>query len=235
MKTSLLIIATSAALQGHVAIGQQTSARELKQKRRKTKSKGLKKDLNQAACTRDVFSMVNPHGDWDNTTHDFHPFVWYHTLEDIHSLWTEDYFDYVVDIRGLTDIIFDDGTDDGLLLEGWETVHIPGSFPIDAIPADQPPENITMLVDFQSSNICKDSRIFVHCWSGISANKVAKSLIALGFTNVHAAGPAGSAGLWDWITAGYDVFRGDTFDPEDYVPSCIECDMPEEVPEEGGI
>ena len=69
-----------------------------------------------------------------------------------------------------------------------------------------------MLVDFTSTNVCKDSPIFVHCWSGISGNRVSQTLINLGFTNVHAAGPEGSTGMWDWRNAGYDVVYNDVFD-----------------------
>jgi len=145
--------------------------------------------------------------------------VWYHTLDDIHGLWQEDYFDHVLDIRPLNDVTLEGG----LLLEGWETFHIPGSYPINVFPPDQPVEDIAMLVDFTSTNVCKDSRIFVHCWSGISGNRVAKSLIALGFTNVHAAGPQGTAGVWDWKMAGYDLVYGDVFDASAprLMPACM--------------
>lgn len=190
------------------------SSQQLRQRR----AKGGKE---QAACSRKVYSVVNENPAWDEG-HDYHPQVWYHTLEDTHSLWKSDYFDYVLDIRPLQDANLTLADNSTLLLEGWETFHIPGSYPINVFPPDQPVEDIDMLVDFQSSNVCKDSRIFVHCWSGISGNMVAKSLIALGFTNVHAAGPAGSAGMWDWIEAGYDVVRGDIFNAHKMQPSCAE-------------
>ena len=176
-------------------------------------------------CTRNVYSVVKPNEEWPN--HTFHPQVWYHTLDEIHSLWQEDYFDYVLDIRPLEDFTLDLATGP-LFLEGWQTFHIPGSFPINVFPPDQPVEDVNMLVDFASSDVCKDSRIFVHCWSGISGNRVSQTLIDLGFTNVHAAGPEGSAGIWDWKTAGYDIIENDTFDPSlaKFQPDCIDtCSM----------
>ena len=78
-----------------------------------------------------------------------------------------------------------------------------------------------MLVDFTSTNVCKDSRIFVHCWSGISGNMVAKTLIELVFTNVHAAGPQGSAGIWDWKTAEWELVYNDTFEASTLQPDCM--------------
>lgn len=170
-----------------------------------------------ATCTRETWSIVSPNSEWDS--HIFNPQVWYHTLEDIHSLWQEGYFDYVLDIRPLQDTTLDSG----LLLEGWETLHIPGSYPISVFPPDTPVEEVDMLVDFTSTNVCKDSRIFVHCWSGISGNRVAQTLIDLGFTNVHAAGPEGSAGMWNWRDAGYDVVYDDVFDASEprLQPACM--------------
>lgn len=166
-------------------------------------------------CSRETWSIVSPNTSWTN--HPFHPQVWYHTLEDIHGLWKENYFDYVLDIRPLND---------NGVLEGWESFHIPGSYPINVYPANTPTEEVEMLVDFTSTNVCKDSRIFVHCWTGISGNRVAKTLIELGFTNVHAAGPQGSAGVWDWKTAGYELTYNDTFMPNN-VPSCMNtCRVP---------
>lgn len=184
-------------------------------------SKQSKSDPISACCTRQVYSVLDPNTSW--TDHPFHTQVWYHTLDDIYNLWKEDYFDYVLDIRGLQDITIDNGGTP-LLLEGWETFHIPGSFPIGVFPPDTPANEVDMIVDFASSNVCKDSRIFVHCWSGISGNMVAKTLIELGFTNVHAAGPQGSAGIWDWKTAGYEVVMGDTFDAMEprLQPTCID-------------
>mmetsp|Transcript_3312 Transcript_3312/g.3523 ORF Transcript_3312/g.3523 Transcript_3312/m.3523 type:complete len:86 (+) Transcript_3312:865-1122(+) len=81
-----------------------------------------------------------------------------------------------------------------------------------------------MLVDFTSTNVCKDSRVFVHCWSGISGNMVAQTLIELGFTNVHAAGPESNAGIWDWKTAGYEIVENDKFDANEkrFQPSCMD-------------
>ena len=136
-----------------------------------------------AQCTRDVWSVMNPNLSWGD--HTFNGQVWYHTLEDIHGLWQEGYFDYVLDIRPLQDVTLtlEDGSD--LLLEGWESFHIPGSFPITVFPADTAVDEVDMLVDFTRTNVCKDSRVFVHCWSGISGNRVAQTLIELGFTNVH--------------------------------------------------
>jgi rhodanese-related sulfurtransferase len=168
----------------------------------------------KARCTRDVYSVVDPNASW--TDHPFHTQVWYHTLDDIYKLWKEDYFDYVLDTRPLQDIDND--------REGWETIHIPGSFPIDIFPPDTPANEVDMLVDFASSKVCKDARIFVYCWSGRSANMVAKTLIELGFTNVHAAGPQGSAGIREWRDAGYEVVIGDTFNAEEkrFQPACID-------------
>merc|ERR1712127_785892 len=123
-----------------------------------------------APCTRETWSVVAPNETW--TGHNFHPQVWYHTLEDIHELWKAEYFDYVLDIRPLQDFTIDN-PGSPLLLDGWESFHIPGSYPINVFPPDTPAMNVTMLVDFTSTNVCKDSRIFVHCWSGISGNRVA--------------------------------------------------------------
>mmetsp|Transcript_19466 Transcript_19466/g.33436 ORF Transcript_19466/g.33436 Transcript_19466/m.33436 type:complete len:197 (-) Transcript_19466:64-654(-) len=169
----------------------------------------------KAYCTRDVYSVVDPNTSW--TDHPFHTQVWYHTLEDIYKLWKEDYFHFVLDIRPLQDVPLDDG-----VLEGWETIHIPGSYPINVFPPETPANEVEMLVDFTFGNMCKDARIFVHCWSGIAGNMVAKTLIELGFTDVHAAGPQGSAGMWAWRDAGYDVVMGDTFNAEQLQPWCID-------------
>ena len=211
IKAIALILLTESA-QGHTS-------------RRTKNSKGTKNSKAKAACSRSVWSAVDTNLAWEGgaTTHDYHPQVWYHTLEDIHSLWKDKYFDYVLDIRPLEDLTVDnDGTP--LLLQGWETFHIPGSYPINVFPPDIPAAEVKMLVDFNSSNVCKDSRIFVHCWSGISGNMVAKTLIELGFTNVHAAGPAGSAGMWDWMKAGYEVTENDTYKP--MVAKCMNtCSM----------
>jgi len=177
--------------------------------------------ISEAACDREVWSLVNPNIVWTGHTH--HPQVWYHSLEDIHSLWKDDYFDYVLDIRALADVtINNDGTP--LLLEGYETLHIPGSYPITVFPPETPVDEVDMLVDFTSTNVCKDSRVFVHCWSGISGNMVAKTLIKLGFTNVHAAGPEGGAGIWDWKAAGYELVENDKFDANEkrFQPSCMD-------------
>mmetsp|Transcript_24475 Transcript_24475/g.27873 ORF Transcript_24475/g.27873 Transcript_24475/m.27873 type:complete len:226 (+) Transcript_24475:299-976(+) len=208
------------------AVSKNASARMTKKSKKSVKSATNPKDhtnpiISEAACTRNVWSVVDPNEDW--TDHIHHPQVWYHTLEDIHSLWKDDYFDYVLDIRPLEDFTIDnDGSP--LLLEGYESFHIPGSYPITFFPPDTPLDEVDMLVDFTSTSVCKDSRVFVHCWSGISGNRVAKSLIALGFTNVHAAGPEGSAGIWDWVTAGYEVVENDTFDAseERFQPSCMD-------------
>ena len=198
----------------------------MKSKSSKKSKKTPKSDPTSACCTRSVYSVLDPNTSW--TDHPFHTQVWYHTLEDIYNLWTEDYFDYVLDIRPLQDITIDNaGTP--LLLEGWETFHIPGSYPINVFPPDTPAAEVEMLVDFASSNVCKDARIFVHCWSGISGNMVARTLIELGFTNVHAAGPQGSAGILDWKIAGYELVYGDTFDAEakHLQPECMKaCQAP---------
>lgn len=168
-----------------------------------------------ARCTRETWSIVKPNEEWTN--HRFHPQVWYHTLQDMHDLWKDGYFDYVLDIRPLEDTTMSNGQ----LLEGWQSFHIPGSYPIDVFPATTLPEDVEMLVDFTSTNVCKDSRIFLHCWSGISANMVAKTLIELGFTNVHVAGPEGTAGIWDWKNDGYELIYNDTFVEEQMIPECI--------------
>jgi len=178
--------------------------------------------ISEAACNREVWSLVNPNiVGW--TSHTYHPQVWYHSLEDIHSLWKEDYFDYVLDIRALADVTTEYGGAP-LLLEGYETLHIPGSYPITVFPPNTPVDEVDMLVDFTSTNVCKDSRVFVHCWSGNSGNVVAKTLIKLGFTNVHAAGPEGSAGIWDWRAAGYELVENDKFDANEkrFQPSCMD-------------
>ena len=198
-----------------------TNSRQLKASGKKVlvgkKSKG---DPTSAYCTREVYSIVdpNPSSSWDG--HTYHQQVWYHSLEDIHNLWKEDYFDYVLDIRPLQDVPLDNGG----VLEGWESFHIPGSYPVNIFPSDTPASEVQMLVDFDSSTACKDARIFVHCWVGVAANMVAKTLIELGFTNIHAAGPQGSAGIWDWKAAGYDLVMNDTFDAEEsrLQPACID-------------
>lgn len=191
-------------------------ARNLKGGKSKKGGKGKQKsDPTSACCTREVYSVLDPNTSW--TDHPFHTQVWYHTLEDIHALWKEDYFDYVLDIRPLTDTVLDDG----MVLEGWETFHIPGSYPINVFPPTTPADEVEMLVDFSSSNVCKDARIFVHCWSGIAGNMVANTLIELGFTNVHAAGPQGSAGMWNWRAAGYESVEDDTFNAEEMQPACM--------------
>lgn len=168
-------------------------------------------------CTREVYSTINPNPDW--SSHPFHSQVWYHTLSDIHGLWQEGYFDYVLDIRPLETI--NAGSTGSMVLEGWQDFHIPGSYPINVYPANTPASEVKMLVDFTKTNVCKDSRIFVHCWSGISGNRVAKTLIELGFTNVHAAGPQGSAGVWDWKEAGYELVYGDVFVKKKMKPKCF--------------
>jgi len=170
-----------------------------------------KKPEYPAQCTRIAWTSMKPNKNWKN--HDFHEMVWYHSLDDVHNLWGEGYFDYVLDIRGLKD-------KSGL--EGWENFHIPGSYPIGVDP-NLPADKVEMIVDFSLSNVCKDSRIFVHCWSGIQGNKVARILVDLGFTNVHAAGPQGSAGIWQWKQKGWELTYDDTFSSE-RVPKCItEC------------
>jgi len=113
-----------------------------------------------------------------------------------------------------------------MILEGYQNFHIPGSFPI-ATSSDATAEDIDMLIDFDKSNVCKDSRIFIHCWAGDAANAVAKTLIEVGFTNVHAAGPQGTAGIWDWKAAGYELVYNDTFsaDEKRFQPECLKhCD-----------
>jgi len=201
-----------------------THASEIRRTRKQSKSckttKGPKV-VSEAACDRKVWSIVNPKKGW--TGHPHHPQVWYHTLKDIHSLWKDDYFDYVLDIRPLVDVTIENAGSP-LLLQGYESFHIPGSYPITVFPPDTPADEVDMLVDFTSTNVCKDSRVFVHCWSGISGNMVAQTLIELGFTNVHAAGPEGNAGIWDWKTAGYELVENDKFDADEkrFQPSCMD-------------
>jgi len=202
------------------AVEKETKSPKTKAAKGKKGKKDSAIDSPTFSCTREVYSVVAKNPSWPD--HNFHHQVWYHTLNDIHTLWQEDYFDYVLDIRPLEDLTIDNaGTP--LLLEGWQTLHIPGSYPITVFPPTTPAEDVDMLVDFTSSNTCKDARVFVHCWSGISGNMVAKTLIELGFTNVHAAGPEGSAGMWDWAAAGYDVVYNDTFVAEEtrFHPACI--------------
>jgi len=209
-------------LSGIHAVAAENKSRTLKgdkgaaKQQKSTKSKSSKVDIASTTCTRKVWSVMNKNATWSDA-HVWNEQVWYHTLDDVHGLWKEGYFDYVLDIRPLQDTTMSTG----MLLEGWETLHIPGSYPINVFPADTPASEITMLVDFASSNVCKDSRIFVHCWSGLAGNRVSQSLIELGFTNVHAAGPASNAGMWQWKDAGYDVVYDDTFDPVSMQPDCI--------------
>merc|ERR1719232_132205 len=173
---------------------------------------------NSAACTRQVWSIMNKNDEWSG--HDYHEQVWYHTLNETHDLWQEGYFDYVLDIRPPES----QTSKSGNYLAGWEEFHIPGSFPIAMYPIDVPADEVEMLVPFDSSVVCKDSRIFLHCWSGNSANYVAKTLIEMGFTNIHAMGPQFHAGIWDWKENGWELVYNDTFDPteERLQPKCID-------------
>mmetsp|Transcript_45493 Transcript_45493/g.51645 ORF Transcript_45493/g.51645 Transcript_45493/m.51645 type:complete len:224 (-) Transcript_45493:32-703(-) len=212
----------SLALMGTTHASDSAQIRRTKQyKSSKTKAPKNPPVVSEAACDREVWSIVNPNTGWTGHTH--HPQVWYHNLEDIHSLWKDGYFDYVLDIRPLEDITIDN-EGSPLLLQGYETFHIPGSYPITVFPPTTPADEVDMLVDFTSTNVCKDSRVFVHCWSGISGNMVAQTLIELGFTNVHAAGPEGNAGIWDWKTAGYELVENDKFDANEkrFQPSCMD-------------
>lgn len=185
-----------------------------------TKATEVHEPKTSTVCTSETWSIINqnPNDSWND--HIYHTQVWYHTLEAVHSLWEEDYFDYVLDVRPLQDFTID-SNGLPLLLDGWETFHIPGSFPIAVFPPDTPADEVEMLVDFTSTNVCKDARIFVHCWSGIAGNRVAQTLIELGFTNVHAAGPQGTAGIWDWKAAGYELVHDDTFDAMELQPECM--------------
>eukprot|EP00586_Coscinodiscus_wailesii_P005831 CAMPEP_0172486180 /NCGR_PEP_ID=MMETSP1066-20121228/14653_1 /TAXON_ID=671091 /ORGANISM="Coscinodiscus wailesii, Strain CCMP2513" /LENGTH=222 /DNA_ID=CAMNT_0013251973 /DNA_START=100 /DNA_END=768 /DNA_ORIENTATION=+ len=209
--TTLLIIFSLAT-----TTAKKDNVRKLGKSTKRSKSREI-----GASCTREVYSVVAPNDEWSET-HEYHNQVWYHSLKDINALWKDEYFDYVLDTRSLQDSTKTLSDGSKLLLEGWETVHIPESYPL-GVPGATPAAEVDMLVDFTSSNVCKDSRIFVHCWSGTSANMVAKTLIELGFTNVHVAGPAGTAGIWDWINAGYEVVKGDKFDPNEkrFHPECM--------------
>uniref|UniRef100_A0A7S2EYR1 Rhodanese domain-containing protein n=1 Tax=Trieres chinensis TaxID=1514140 RepID=A0A7S2EYR1_TRICV len=191
-------------------------------KKGKSGKKGSKKSCESAMCTRETYSVVHPNIDWEDgePMHNYHPQVWYHTLEDVHDLWDEGYFDYVFDVRQLKDVTMENG----IVLDGWESFHIPGSFPLD-LPSNEgrPLEEIEMLVNFMSSNVCKDSRIFIHCWVGVAANRWAETLVKLGFTNLHAAGPEGNSGIWQWKAAGYPLEYDDTFNPKKkkFEPKCL--------------
>lgn len=92
--------------------------------KRNKKGKSMK---NCVACERpDPFSIVNTNDSWDPNVHTYHAQVWYLPLSEIQDLWEQGYFDYVLDVRGLNDM-----PRDGNMLPGWESEHIPGSFPTD--------------------------------------------------------------------------------------------------------
>jgi rhodanese-related sulfurtransferase len=148
---------------------------------------------------------------------------WYHDFETIHELWKADYFDYVLDVRSLED--FSDE------FTGWETSHIPGSYPVKMSSIDCSDSTSGVcdpytLDEFRGSDICRDARIFVHCWTGILGNAAAKTLVSeLGFTNVHAAGPQGNAGFNQWDANEWEIKEGDTYKAEKLVPECAKICM----------
>lgn len=172
-------------------------------------SKGRKKSNHQkkaAQCSREVYSIATNNTEWPDD-HTFHAQVWYHPLNTIHDLWKADYFDYVIDVRGLEDIVFN-----GAPLPGWETAHIPGSYPVQVDCADGSCESLS-LDEFLSNDVCLDKRIFVHCWIGVLANVAVEKMVQLGFTNLHAAGPEGSSGFIQWAANGWETVEDDKYNP----------------------
>lgn len=207
---ALSLVLSMASIDGRILKGKKTERSKKNGKREGT-----------TGCNRMTWSIVNPNKSWGD--HPFNPQVWYHTLEDIYGLWKKDYFDYVLDIRPLEAFTIDNEGQE-LLLEGYQDFHIPYSYPINLFPPNTPADEVELLIDFAASNICKDSRVFVHCWSGISGNRAAQTLVDMGFTNVHAAGPQGTAGIWDWKKAGYPLVFDDTFnkDEDRFHPRCLD-------------
>ena len=67
-----------------------------------------------------------------------------------------------------------------------------------------------------------DAKIFVHCWRGSKANAAVEKLVQMGFTNLYAAGPVGSAGFLNWEG---DVDTDDVYQPDRMIPQCAKaCD-----------
>ena len=180
-------------------------------------SRGL--NLKKTSCNRpSPFSTALPNEAWGED-HTYHPQVWYLPLEDIHDLWEQDHFDYVLDVRGIDDVPFGES-----ILPGWQTEHIPGSYPTDIDCLTGNCDALT-LSSFLSSGLCLDAKIFVHCWVGVAANAAVQTLIGLGFTNLYAAGPEGSAGYFEWKGMGYPVVYDDTYEANKLVPLCAKkCD-----------
>lgn len=177
-------------------------------------SNKMKRKKCDSFCGRpSPYSTVSPNEDWGDA-HTYHPQVWYLSLEDIHALWEKNDFDYVLDVRGIEDVELG-----GNLLPGWQTEHIPGSFPtdIDCLTGDC---DALTLSHFLSSGACLDAKIFVHCLVGVAANNAAKILIDLGFTNLYAAGPQGTAGYFQRKDMGYPIVYEDMYDSDKFVPEC---------------
>lgn len=173
-------------------------------------------------CERKTYSSVNPNKDWGEHPefgpHRYQPQVWYHTMEETYDLWKASYFDYVIDTRTYDQ--FDDGN--SLFLPGWKDSHIPGSYLIPLTGClDGSGTNCFSLDDFLSNGICLDARIYVHCWVGVAANNAVEKLVQLGFTNLHATGPEGSAGFLVWSANGWETVEDDTYDTVT-PPTCME-------------
>jgi len=171
-------------------------------------SKSITQDCD-AICNCKIYSIVNPNKDWSEPhptfgPHRYKPQVWYHTLEQAYNLWKLEYFDYVIDVRTYEDL-------DNL--PGWKTSHIPGSYltPLNGC-LDGSKTDCFSLDDFLSSTVCLDARIYVHCWVGVAANNAVEKLVELGFTNLHATGPEGSAGFLAWKANGWETVEDDTYD-----------------------
>ena len=168
------------------------------------------------SCTNyrpNPYSVANPNEAWGDK-HTYHAQVWYLDLADIYDLWQSDYFDYVLDVRGIDDVDMN-----GTLLPGWQTEHIPGSFPTNNACLTGDCDALT-LYDFLASDACLDAKIFVHCWVGVAANQAVEKLVQMGFTHLYAAGPQGSAGYFAWKGAGYPVVYDDVYHPGSLVPDC---------------
>jgi rhodanese-related sulfurtransferase len=151
--------------------------------------------------------------EWAN--HTYHPQVWYMSLDDIHDLWLKNYFDYVIDVRGLDD------SDANPNLLGWEAEHIPGSYPTDIACLRGDCDEILALEYFLESGACLDAKIFVHCWVGVAANQAVEILVKKGFTNLYSAGPErGNAGWIAWKTNGFEIVEDDIYDPDCLIPQC---------------
>jgi len=152
--------------------------------------------------------------------HAFHDGVIYRSLVDAHAKWKQGHFTHVLDVREL-------GPNGDL--EGWRDMHIPGSFPLTVFPGspafrqleEKDCHNLGPLS--QSYQGCKDTKVLVNCWSGGTANTVAKFLVQMcNWTDVTAMGHQSSSGIWQWAAAfPEDMVYNDTRNATELVPPCV--------------